>query len=66
MNTKELLTADEVAHRLKVRPSTIRQWSRCGLIPTVRLSAKVVRYDLSALVEAMAKRQAPQEVSHAK
>jgi len=49
----ELLTADELASRLQVRPSTVRRWTREGRIPTVRLSQKVVRYDLVAVVSAI-------------
>lgn len=56
MNLTELMTADEVAERLQVRPVTVRQWARRGWIPVVRLSPKVVRYDLEAVVKAMTKR----------
>ena len=49
----ELLTADEIAERLRLRPRTIRQWARRGLIPAVRLSPKVVRFKLAAVVAAM-------------
>ncbi len=66
MNLTELITADEVAERLQVRPATVRQWARCGWIPTVRLSPKVVRYDLKAVVKAMTKRQAAKGGPHAK
>lgn len=40
-----LLTADELAKRLKVRPSTVRRWSQDGLIPCIRVTGKVVRFD---------------------
>ncbi len=53
MSETDLLTAEELAERLHVRPSTVREWARRGRIPTVRLSAKVVRYDLSAVVESV-------------
>ena len=49
----ELLTADEIAERLRLRPRTIRQWARRGLIPAVRLSPKVVRFELAPVVAAM-------------
>jgi excisionase family DNA binding protein len=48
-----LLTAEELAERLKIQPSTVRRWSRDGRIPTVRLSPKVVRYDYDAVVETL-------------
>ena len=49
----DLLTADELASRLRMKPSTVRDWARRGLIPAIRLSHKVVRYDLHQVVEAM-------------
>jgi len=65
MNGSELLTAEELAGRLQVRPSTIRRWAREGRIPTKRLTSKVVRYDLAAVVQAMSKGQEPEGVGHA-
>ena len=56
-NTLELLTAEEVAQRLRIQPETVRTWARQGLIPAIRLSPKVVRYDLAAVVNAMTTRQ---------
>lgn len=41
----DLVTADELAVRLRVRPDTVRRWARAGLIPSIRLSAKVRRFD---------------------
>ena len=52
----ELLTADEIAERLGVRPRTVREWSRKKLIPAVRLSRKVIRYDPTAVVAALTER----------
>lgn len=49
----ELLTAEELAERLRVRPDTVRRWTRQGRIPTVRLSRKVIRYDLSRVLAAI-------------
>ncbi len=57
MNTTELMTAEEVAERLKVRARTIHNWTQRGLIPTIRLSPKIVRYNLAAVIEAMTQRQ---------
>ncbi len=62
MSDDKLLTADELADRLHVRPSTIRRWAQRGRIPTRRLTPKVVRYDLEAVVRAMSKGQEPQGV----
>lgn len=56
-NTTELLTADELADRLRVRPNTIREWSRRGLIPKIQLSPKVIRYDHGAVLAALTEQQ---------
>lgn len=56
----ELLTAAQLAERLKVRPSTVREWAKTGRIPEIRISAKVRRFDLVE-VDAALRRQA---VSH--
>jgi excisionase family DNA binding protein len=64
MNGTELLTADELAARLHLRPSTIRRWRREGRIPAVRPTPKVVRYDLAEVVRAMREGQRPQGVAH--
>lgn len=52
----DLLTAKELASRLKVKPTTIKKWDQSGLIPSVRLTPKVVRYDFDEVVEALQKR----------
>ena len=49
----ELLTTEELAGRLKVKPITVRDWARRGLIPRLRLSPKVIRFDLAAVLEAI-------------
>ncbi len=64
MSERDYLTADELAEQLRLQPSTIRQWSRRGLIPAVRLSPKVVRFQLEAVVEALAARQRGGEGGH--
>ncbi len=52
---EKLETAEELARRLQVRPSTIRTWSRRGKIPAVRISPKVIRFDPVAVLAALAK-----------
>lgn len=49
----ELLTTQELVARLRVSPETIRAWARRGLIPTLRISPKVIRYDLAAVLAAI-------------
>ncbi len=63
----ELLTADELAGRLHVKASTIRRWMRAGWLPAVRVSPKVVRFDLVEVDHALRERAARQQgVDHGK
>jgi len=57
MDQAELLTANEVADQLQVQPETVRRWRRRGIIPAVRLSPKVIRYQIAAVIEALTTRQ---------
>ena len=59
--TVELLTVDELAEHLRVRPSTIRLWAREGLIPAVRIGAKVIRFDLQDVMGVL--KHGPQEAA---
>jgi excisionase family DNA binding protein len=49
----EFLTAEEVAERLRVRPDTIRLWSRQGRIPSKKLARNVVRFHLAEVMAAL-------------
>ena len=49
----DLLTADELAHVLDVRPGTIRRWAREGIIPEIRISAKVRRFCYADVLNAL-------------
>jgi len=51
----ELATTKELAKRLRVTPETIRDWSRRGCIPTLRLSRKAIRYDIGAVLAALSR-----------
>ena len=51
--TSDLLTARELASCLRVSADTVRTWARRGRIPTIRLSRKVVRYDLADVLAAL-------------
>lgn len=44
---EQLLTASELAHRLRLRPDTVKQWTREGILPAIRITGKVIRYDLA-------------------
>lgn len=43
---EKLLTCDELAEALKLRPATIRRWTYARRIPAVRIGARAVRYRL--------------------
>lgn len=49
----ELLTAEQVADRLGIRPATVRRWARAGIIPVVAPTAKIRRYIWASVVEAL-------------
>ena len=49
----DLLTAAELADRLRVRPSTILDWQRSGRIPSIRLSHKVLRFNWAEVLAAL-------------
>ena len=53
---EELLTAEELAVRLKVGPETVKAWARSGQIPVIRFSRKVLRFDIEAVRCAIAER----------
>ncbi len=51
---EELLTADEVAHILKVSPSAVFKWAKKGVIPSYRVNERCLRFkkpDIEAFVE---------------
>lgn len=61
----ELLTAEELAKRLRVSPETVKAWTRRGLIPSLRLSPKVIRYNADEVMRALSATTA-KGVPHAK
>jgi 3-methyladenine DNA glycosylase AlkC len=49
----ELATTEDVARWLRVEPDTVRRLASEGLIPRIKLSPKIVRYDPDAVVAAL-------------
>ncbi len=56
MEATELLTAEELADALKVKPSTIRLWYREGLIPVIKIGGTVRRFDFAEVIAALKER----------
>lgn len=52
-----LLTTEELADWLQIQPRTVQEWTKRGMIPALRMSHKVVRYDPEAVLEAVRDRQ---------
>ncbi len=53
-----LLTVDEVATWLQVKPRTIYQWVHEGYIPVIKLGT-LVRFDQASIVVWVKKREVP-------
>lgn len=53
MRNQELITATELAERLRLKPETIRLWAREGRIPALRPTAKTLRFDLNNVLFAL-------------
>ena len=49
----EYLTVDQLANRMSVRRRTVLAWVKRGLIPVIRPSPKVLRFDPAAVVAAL-------------
>ncbi len=57
MMDKELLTVEQLAERIHVRPRTVKAWLKSGRIPVVRVSAKVIRFSWSAVLATLQSKQ---------
>lgn len=55
-----LITAEQMAERLNLSPGTIKRWAQSGVIPSLRLSGRVIRFD-PAEVEEHLRRKAVEE-----
>lgn len=73
MKATTLITAEEIARHFGVTVPTVNRWVRRGLIPCVRVTRKVVRFDIATVREALAAQAAtvtvedhPEEAAHAR
>jgi predicted site-specific integrase-resolvase len=51
----EIVTTKELARRLHVTPGTIGKWANMGIIPSLRPTPKVLRFEMGSVLKAMAK-----------
>ena len=49
----ELVTRTELSKQLRVRPDTVSDWVRRGLIPVIRVNDRVLRFDPEAVRQAL-------------
>lgn len=49
----ELLTRTELSKQLRIKPDTVSEWVRRGLIPVIRLNERVLRFDVEAVRQAL-------------
>lgn len=55
---ERLLTVEEVANWLQVKPRTIYQWVHEGYIPVIKIGA-LVRFNQGSVLDWLRKREAP-------
>ena len=49
----DLLTLDELAKRLKLHPVTVRGLKRRGVIPSLRIGHRTLRFEYAAVLDAL-------------
>ena len=49
----DLLTLDELAHRLKMHPVTVRGLWRRRMIPALRIGPRTLRFEYPAVLDAL-------------
>ncbi len=52
---RQLITKHELANHLRVTPRTIEQYCNRGRIPSIKLSRRCIRFDLSEVELALKK-----------
>lgn len=60
MSDKEILTAEELAQKLKVSKAAVRRWTLCG-IPCLRLGGRLVRFEFDKALAWLEQRQQASE-----
>ncbi len=57
IDIENLLTAEELAERFRVKPGTVREWARKGVIPSVKPGHKTLRFDPVEVSQALMERR---------
>jgi predicted site-specific integrase-resolvase len=52
----QLLKGRELAEHLRISTATVREWTKDGLIPVLRIRSNVLRYSLPDVLAALRKR----------
>ncbi len=52
------VNAENIGQKVGVKASTIKKWARGGIIPCLRLTGRVLRFDPEAVEQALAQRAA--------
>jgi len=53
MQRQQFVRVVEVARALGVSPVTVRNWTKQGRIPALRIGSQTARYDLEEVIEAV-------------
>lgn len=56
-NANSLIDTAELAKHLGIQPSTVRAWVRAGRIPAVRITPKVIRFDIGDVIKSLKMRK---------
>lgn len=59
-----LLTAADVARRLRLTPRTVREMARCGKLPYLRLNRRDIRFSWDHVVARLARYDTTQNNEH--
>ena len=51
-----LVTAEQMGERLSLSPGTVKRCAQAGIIPLLRLSGRVIRFDPDEVEEALRER----------
>ncbi len=58
-DSPRLVSAATMAPMVDVQPATVLKWARDDKIPSVRISYKIVRFNPSAVIEALQNQDQP-------